>query len=190
MMKPSLQLKLGQTLTMTPADLVREEDVDEPTTSIGISPFAGANQKPDRRVHGLSLIGGVADKALALNRAEDAERILARGLGDLLTRTQAGEEASAELVDQAGFYAARLASATGRGSWVDYIFQLYTPLARLMPATLIDDLYRVVRKVAVVDMTLFRAYTAALRTESSGFGPTERFLQQRIEGLERITALK
>jgi hypothetical protein len=179
-----------QTLTMTPADLVREEDAEEPTTSIGLSPFAKANQKPDRRVHGLSLIGGVADKALALNRADDAERILARGLADLLARTESGEEVNAELVDQAGFYAARLAAATGRGNWVDYIFQLYTPLRRLLPATLIDDLYRVVRKVKVVDMALFGAYTSALRAEAAGFGPTERFLQQRIEGLERITALK
>ena len=179
----------SETLTMNSSDLVDEDDNDEPTTAIGPS-VMGAARHPDRRVHGLSLIGGVADKALALGRIEEAERILQRGLEDVLSRTRAGEELQPDLVSQAGFYAARLAAATGRGSWVDYIFHLYSAKRCLLPATLIDELYRVVRKVKTIDMHALGAYTAALREEAREFGPTDRFLQQRIEGLERLSALK
>ena len=178
-----------QTLTMASSELAENDDAAEPTTAIGTSPF-GVPSHPDRRVHGLSLIGGVADKALAMGRIEEAERILQRAMGDVLTRARAGEEIQIDLMDQAGFYAARLAAATGRGAWVDYIFQLFAAQTRLLPATLIDELYRVVRKVKTIDMRALGTYTAALRAESSEFGPTERFLQQRIEGLERLSALK
>jgi hypothetical protein len=59
-----------------------------------------------------------------------------------------------------------------------------------MPAPLIDELYRVVRKVKTIDMGALGAYTDSLRARASTFGPSERFLQQRIEGLERLSALK
>jgi hypothetical protein len=178
-----------QTLTMNSSELANNDDIDEPTTAIGTSPF-GMPRHPDRRVHGLSLIGGVADKALAMGRIEEAERILQRAMSDVLARARTGEEIQIDLMDQAGFYAARLAAATARGAWVDYIFQLFAAQRRLLPATLIDELYRVVRKVKTIDMRSLGAYTAVLREEASEFGPTERFLQQRIEGLERLSALK
>src|SRR6185436_20604792 len=80
-----------QTLTMQQSELRDDDDVD-PTTSIGMSPFAGPeSRQPDKRVHGLSLIGGVADKALAMGRADDAERILQRALTEVVTKARGGE---------------------------------------------------------------------------------------------------
>jgi len=178
-----------QTLVMQQEELRADDDID-PTTSIGTSPFTGSARQPDKRVHGLSLIGGVADKALAMGRAEEAERLLQRALGDVLAKARAGDEVQHELVEQAAYYAARLAAATGRGAWVDLIFELYASIDELMPAPLIDELYRVVRKVKSIDMAALGAYTEALRVRAPSFGPTERFLQQRIEGLERLSALK
>jgi len=147
------------------------------------SPPSGASA-PDKRVHGLSLIGGVADKALAMGRVDEAERILQRPLQDVLVKAQKGEVAL-EFAEKAAGYAMRLASATGRGQWVDYIFSLYTVLRALLPARIVDELYSVVRKVKHIDRAVLRTYTARLREISNGFGPAERFIQQRIESFER-----
>lgn len=156
------------------------EDDGDQATGVATSPLPLV----DRRAHGLLLIGGVADKALAMGRADEAERLLQRALADVLAKAQKGE-ASPELADDAALYAVRLAGATGRGAWIDYTFQLYTVLRALLPGRVVDELYAVVRKVKSTDKTVLRAYMARLREISSGFGPAERFIQQRIESFER-----
>lgn len=160
------------------ADLL--EDDAEQKTSVATSPMPSV----DKRVHGLALIGTVADKAFALGRADEAERLLQRSLADVLARAGRGE-ATPELAEEAAVYAVRLAGATGRGSWIDYAFQLYTLLRALLPARVVDELYAVIRKVKHTDKSVLRAYTNCLKEISSGFGPAERFIQQRIESFER-----
>lgn len=150
-------------------------------TRIATGPTAGV---PDRPTSGLAIIGGVADKALALGRVDEAERILRRSLADILTRAERGE-VDADLAERAAGYALRLAPATGHGAWIDYTFQLYTMLGALLPARLVDELYAAVRKVKHTDKSVLNAYTARLREVSTNFGPAERFVLQRLEGFER-----
>jgi hypothetical protein len=119
-----------------------------------------------------------------MGRADEAERILQRALTDVLARAPKGEIPT-DLAEMAVAYALRLAAATGRGAWVNYTFELYTTLRLLLPARLVDELYAVARKVKSTDKAALRAYTACLRELSSGFGPAERFIQQRIESFER-----
>jgi FHA domain len=145
---------------------------------------------PDKRVHALSLIGSVADKALALGRIDEAERILQRSLTDILTKAREGGTVQSELVEKASAYAARLAAATGRGAWINYIFELNTRLEMLLPAYLVDELYSVLRKVKAVDMSILRGYAKKLRERAGERTPAEKFILQRIEGLERLGALR
>lgn len=136
------------------------------------------------------LLAGVADKALAMGRAEEAERILQTLLVDIQGRARDGRLSEQQVAENAAKYAARLAGATGKGSWVDFVFQLYAYTRRPLPAPVIDELYNVVRKVKGVDINVLRNYLGELRQVASAFGPTERFLMQRLEGLERLLALK
>jgi hypothetical protein len=175
-----------RTIQDLPAYVERRDnagEIEDGLTIVTASPLIAAN--PDRRVSALSLIGGVADKALALGRADEAERILQRALTELLERATSGELLQPDLADRAAGYAARLAGATGKGSWIDYIFLLYTAMRTLPAGRLVDELYSVVRKVKHTDKTVLRAYTNILRELEGGFGPADRFVQQRIEGLER-----
>jgi FHA domain len=146
-------------------------------------------ESPDKRVSSLALIGGLAEKALAMGRAEEAERILARSLREVLLKGRAKEEVRPDLAEKAAFYAARLAQATSRGLWVDYIFELYSLLDILLPAKLVDELFTVLRKVKSIDKALISSYTDKLRKHDQ-LGPSERFIRQRIEGLERLGAMK
>lgn len=144
---------------------------------------------PDKRISALALIGGLAEKALAMGRAEEAERILSRSLREVIVKARAGEQVRPELAERAAYYASRLATATTRGLWVDYIFELYGHLGTLLPAKLVDELFTVVRKVKTIDKGLIASYTEKLR-KNDQLGPSERFIRQRIEGLERLGAMK
>jgi FHA domain len=146
-------------------------------------------ESPDKRISSLALIGGLAEKALAMGRADEAERILSRSLREVMVKVRAGEEIRPDLAERASYYAARLATATTRGLWVDYIFELYSHLGALLPAKLVDELFTVLRKVKTVDKALIASYTEKLR-KNDNLGPSERFIRQRIEGLERLGAMK
>lgn len=153
----------------------------------------GANSLEAESTHGartLMLLGGVADKVLALGRGEEAERVLGNFLHKLLEAVSGGEKADSETVEKAVGYAVRIASATGKGAWVDYCIQMYAELEKPLPTAVVDDLYNVLRKVSDLDRKALKSYVAVLQERQARFGPAERFLVQRIEGLERLAALK
>ena len=163
-------------------------DPDKVAGAFGREPEleAEATQQSDA----LQLLGGVADKVLAYGRGEDAERILGVLLRNVLTRAQANGRIEPALADKAAEYAIKIAAVTGNGKWVDYAVELFTPLERPLPAAAVDQLYTVLRSVSAINLGALRDYIAKLRLAQAQLGPNERFLTQRIEGLERLASLK
>jgi predicted component of type VI protein secretion system len=143
-----------------------------------------------RRADQFKLLSGVAEKALAMGKAGEAERLLASALADVIEATRAGRPLPPTLVDQAAKFSAKLATATGKGGWADYVIELYAAQKRPCPAHVIDELYSAMRKVTAVDLHRLREYVAMLRQSLPRYGPAERFLFQRLEGLERLAALR
>jgi hypothetical protein len=143
-----------------------------------------------RRITAFKLLGGVAEKALAMGRADEAERLLAGPLGDVVEAIRSGKSVSAWLVDVAARLAAKLATATTKGAWADYVIEIYQAQGRPCAAPVVDELNSAFRKVNAIDVGRLRAYLAELREKQATFGPAERFLIQRIEGLERLAALR
>ncbi len=143
-----------------------------------------------RRADAFNLLGSVAEKALAMGRAVEAERLLASPLGDVIEASRAGKRVTPSLVDQAARFSAKLATATGKGAWADYVIELYSAQKRPCPAPVIDELYNALRRVTSIDIIRLREYIDDLRQRLPTFGPAERFLFQRLEGLERLAATR
>jgi pSer/pThr/pTyr-binding forkhead associated (FHA) protein len=137
----------------------------------------------------LDLLGGVADKVLALGRGEEAEKILSAYLVNMIDSAARGTVDPA-MAEKAAEYGVKLAGATGKGSWVDYVFDLYKPMKRPLPGHVVDELYTVLRRVSGINLAGLRAYVAILREAREKFGPADRFLTQRIEGLERLASAR
>lgn len=150
---------------------------------------ADAPDERTRRGHAIDLLGGVADKVLALGRGEEAERILSAALASVLENASSSG-LDADMAQRAAGYAVKLAEATGKGQWVDYAIDLYAHLGRPLPAEIVDRLYTVLRRVQNVNLGGLRTYVEALRAMQDGFGPAERFVFQRIEGLVKLAALR
>lgn len=136
----------------------------------------------------LRAVAKLAEKALALGRADEAERILQRALTESLegVRKPESDPAIAEL---AASLAARLATATGAGRWFDASVGVYRARGEVPPAQVIDLLFAAAHKVKAIDKTQFREYVAAMKI-APGDSPARRFLLQRLEGLRGIVDLK
>jgi predicted component of type VI protein secretion system len=139
-----------------------------------------------RRTDALDLLCGVADKVLALGRGDEAEKLLGTALGNMLRQLQSGGVVAPASAARAASYAVRIADATAKARWVDYCFELYSVLGRPLPGDVVDQLYVVLRKINGVAISGFRSYLEKLRAVAPSFSPTDRFVLQRIEGLERL----
>lgn len=170
----------------TAAWLEPNDETNADDTRISPSPFKVA---PDTRVNELTLVGAVAEKALAMGRQEDALRLLERPLKDILQRNLREPSLDAQLAQRAVGLAMKLASTTNRADWVDFIFELYTARRELLPQAVVDELYTVLRRIRGGGASL-RDYLAVLREEAAKYGPNDRFLMSRIEGLEPFVGLK
>ncbi len=141
-----------------------------------------------RQGDALELLGGVADKVLALGRGDEAERILGTYLRNYLASVKRAGAATPSHAERAVGYSVKLAGATRRAEWVDYAFDLYAAIKKPLPAAAVDQLYTVLRQVPGINLGLLRAYLEVLRSVAARLGPAERFLVQRIEGLERLAS--
>lgn len=145
-------------------------------------------QAPTQRVATFGLLGILADKALALGRGEEAEKLLFEQLDQLLVDAQRGVNIVPETLERASEYALKLSVATGNGRWVDYIFRIHAAVGRPCPGPVVDELYTVLRRVKAVNLKVLRDYLEGLRELSGNLGPADRFLLSRLEGLERLAA--
>lgn len=137
-----------------------------------------------------SVLSSVAEKALALGRADEAERLLENYLGGVLADAESGQTPDLETTARAGNYAIQLAALTQKPKWVHFIFRLHTALGRPCSAEIVDKLYELVRRISNVEMASLRTYLAALDREQERLSKAERFIFKRLQGLEALAALK
>jgi hypothetical protein len=147
-------------------------------------------QPATQRVPTFGLLGILADKAFALGKPDEAERLLTDLLDQVLGDLEAGRSVKQELFDRSTEYAMKLASASGGGRWIEYIFRAFAAVRRPCPAGIVDELYSLVRRVERVNLSALRTYIEVLHENSGTQGPAERFLVSRLEGLERLVAAK
>ena len=147
-------------------------------------------QPATQRVPTFGLLGILADKAFALGKPDEAERLLTELLDQVLGDLEAGREVKSDLFDRSTEYAMKLAAASGSARWIEYIFRAFSSVRRPCPAGIVDELYSLVRRVDRVNLGALRTYIEVLRENTGTLGPTERFLVSRIEGLERLVAAK
>lgn len=144
-------------------------------------------QKPlTSRLHAFGVLGSLADKALALGHGDEAERILGRQLEQFLKKSESGQGLDGVEFDNCVSYALKIGTLTKRGKWLDYLFRIHTSEQRLMDSEMVNDLYSVAPKMSDANAKQLRAYIEALADSTSTFGPSEKFVYKRIEGLASL----
>ena len=138
-----------------------------------------------RRADALSMSGAAVDKALALGRGQEAEHLIGSHLVAVLSDASLGRGVAQEVARSAANYAVKLASVTGKPTWLDFAFRLYSSLGDTIPLPVVDEMYTVLRRVRGIDRELLRGYVDVLRRREDLSAP-EHYVLQRLEGLERL----
>jgi pSer/pThr/pTyr-binding forkhead associated (FHA) protein len=132
----------------------------------------------------LQTLAQLANKAFALGRVDEADRILSHPLGELQKEIKSGRIPTNQVLERAASYAVRLAIAGNNSTWIDWTVDVYADSERLMPSQLVEDLHGAVRKVKGARSENLTRYIEAM--SSSQLSPADRFLLQRIEGLVQL----
>lgn len=142
-----------------------------------------------RRASAFTLLFGVANKAFALGKVEEAERILTNLTADWEAQlSTTGPNDVPGGLDNAATLAVQIAGAKGTSDWVDWVFRAYRLSRRVLPTELIDLLHALVRRQRYPATAPLRAYVEALREREQLMNPAERFLLKRIVGLLEVAA--
>jgi len=193
----SVRLKPGDRLSVGDEVLYfgEVEDESEPPDSVTGLVARARQGSPDeeiavatRTADVFQLLASVVDKALALGRGEEAERVIGSHLQATLAHVTAGNAISPDLARTAAGYAVKLAGATGKAVWMDNAVKLYAALDLVLPLALVDEMYVLLRRVRGLDTAVLGAYTEALRARAGQLAPGERFVLQRLLGLERLAS--
>lgn len=130
------------------------------------------------------LLGGIAEKALALDRYEEAERVLQPAMEKLMGAAEGtGPLDEGALLEGIG-YALRLAAGPHATRWIDWVFEVHRATERVMDTKTLDRLHELVRRSRYTNPRPLRAYLDVLQAKV--LAPAERFLLRRLEGLERV----
>ncbi len=195
----SARLKMGDRLTVGDEVFVFSEDeevVDAESTAINLPAQRPARDSftdddaalATRSADVFQLLASVVDKALALGRGEDAEHVIATHLNAALADAKAARTLPQDVARTAAGYAVKLAGATNKPSWLDYAVKLYATLDLVLPLSLVDEMYVLLRRVRGIDLAVLRSYTDGLRSRAQALTPAERFVLQRLLGLERLAS--
>jgi FHA domain-containing protein/double zinc ribbon protein len=141
-----------------------------------------------RQTSAFRLLAGVADKALAMGRVDEGERILTNLLRDFRAQLVERKGVEEDSLEDAARYAIRLAEVLGKNVWLDWVFEVYRMAGAMLPGALIDVLHALVRKIRYPIGEPIRAYVADMRAAAPTMSPADRFLLKRLEGLRDVCA--
>lgn len=139
-----------------------------------------------RSFDALGLLGQLAEKALAMGNAVEAERILGRYLEEQLEHARLGRRLSADKFEGIASFAYRLAEGTRRSHWLDFLFSLHEVHGRIMNADMVHSLYDMSRHVQGSCRPQLVSYVNSLRDPSAARTPSEKFVLGRLDGLTKL----
>jgi hypothetical protein len=139
------------------------------------------------------VIGGIAAKAINMGRYDEAERMLLPHMDTLLERAVRHQPLSHSDKDDpdAVFATAignalQLAQGLCEPKWIDWVFRMHLATSRLMSAETIEALHELVRSQEYRRRKYVRAYLQVVQSQAPAYGPAERFLAGRLDGLSQV----
>ena len=172
---------VGMTLSNIPGVSLGKASSLPPTATPGI-------KIDEETTAAVQLLTNIAEKALALGRYDEAERVLSRVLTEMLTRARTGTVPAPARLSEATRYALKLAEGTKKNLWIDWIFDIHDATGKLIGGDEIEKLHETVRKLRYPGSAVMRRYIDKMREKQAELGPSERFLLQRLEGIQRVVS--
>jgi hypothetical protein len=138
------------------------------------------------RADPLELLGTIVDRALASGDIREAESLLSGHLSVILSEARLIGTLKPATCRSAARYAIKLAESTGKGAWLDYVFEVYFYAQQLVPLAIVHSLFAATSRARTQDRTTVRRYIDFLRRKRGELGTEAQLVQQRLERFERL----
>jgi hypothetical protein len=129
------------------------------------------------------VLGSLIDRAVLDQNWVEVSRMLRPCLEKIHQEAQVTRELPPSLQEPVCAFAINLASATGKGEWIDYLVSLHTLLGRPMPAQVVAMLPEIVRTVDYVNVMALQSYANMLRARLHRFTAVERQLCTQLDSV-------
>ena len=137
-----------------------------------------------RIIGAFNTLSKLADKAFALGRAEEAERLLVACFSDLIAELRKGSTCTPEQLEPFAVYSLRLSTELSKASWVEWMLEVYRVAGLMLPGPAVEGLLMLGPKLKHLSRTLILDYVTAL-SEQASLTANERFRLHRLEGLAK-----
>jgi hypothetical protein len=137
-----------------------------------------------RIIGSFNTLSKLADKAFALGRAEEAERLLVACFSDLIAEVQKGTVCTSEQLEPFAVYALRLSTELSKASWVEWMLEVHRLAGLMLPGPAVEGLLTLGPKLKHLSRTLILDYVTGL-SEQTSLTANERFRLHRLEGLAK-----
>jgi hypothetical protein len=125
----------------------------------------------------------LAEKALAMGRAEEAERLVSACFSDLMTEVRKGAPVVAEQLEPFDELALKLSSELAKASWVEWMLELHRASGVTLSGPAVEALLALGPRLKHLSRNVILDYVQAAMERP--LNANERFRLQRLEGLAR-----
>ena len=149
---------------------------------VGRPPPAAA--APTERVAALDVLGRLADRMLAAERPQHAERVLADHLAKLLDGARSGLPVPESVANGAARQALKLARALGEGKWINFAIELHLRGEICMARETVSELAAAIEGASGIDHALYGYYVEWLRDVAPRLGPDALWVVDTLDGIK------
>jgi hypothetical protein len=150
-------------------------------------PLEGQAAKELTRVFAsFGTLAKLSDKALAMGRLEEAERLVSACFSDLMTEVRKGAAVTAEQLEPFDAMAMKLAGELSKASWVEWMLEVHRSSGVMLSGAVVESLLALGPRLKHLSRSVILDYVDAAMKQP--LNPNERFRLQRLEGLARRMA--
>lgn len=143
--------------------------------------------EPSRAGAAFALVGGIASKALAMGRIDEADRMIGAILEQVLQRVEGGENVDAGTIRESVDFATKLLEGSAATKWITYLLRIHERLRRVPESTVVEALHEAVRRSRYSDPRPI-ARLVEVTSANAAATPAERFVIKRLEALQRVVS--
>jgi FHA domain len=162
------------------ATLIGAPAADDEVDDWDAKSFAQANTT---KGDSMALLGGVVERLLDAGDIASAERLMNVRLRPVLTEAEAGAVHSQDVEFAFARLVLRLAKTTKRPTWVEFLFDYYRALGRVMPLEAVQEITALLPVIGTFSAEKLGAYLITVNRAPQN--PSDRFALQRLEALTK-----
>lgn len=153
------------------------------TAQIDLPPSRTVADTAETLVHSGQMLAGLAQKALSKNKIEEAHKLILRLMENIAKSKESAKTTPESELALLANLLIDLAVASNEPTRINDLFVFFTGIQRLLPRQSVEQLYKVAKGVGYRTSTEMHQYLAILSNASHAYGPGEKFIFRRIEGL-------